>query len=260
MDERIMILCSDGAHHKYLINELINKFNVTGVVIEPYNKQIKHKLHKKQYVNYFYMNYHTFRRKIMGYTHYRNKYFSFTPKNENNSPKVMTIEVNNINDDVVKNFVKEKKPNIVIIMGTSIIKQETLSVLGDIIINIHGGYLPDYKGNHCFFFALYNRDYGKIASTIHFVNSGIDTGDIIERIHPVLTPRDNAETLYCKAEKEAITRLIKIIEDFKNDKPFHREKQSYNGKLYLARDRKPYHELFMLIKKIKIIKEIKNYE
>jgi methionyl-tRNA formyltransferase len=256
MDERILILCSDDAHHKYLVRALSEKFNVVGVVVEPYSAQVKRRLQKKQYANYFYMRYHSLRRRLVGYTQYRNSFFT----TEESHKSLPTIEVSNINDKGVKALAEEVKPNIVVVMGTSIIGRKTLAVLGKTVINVHGGYLPDYKGNFCFFFALYNRDYAKIATTIHFVNTGIDTGDIIERVHPQLEAGDNAETLYCKAEMKAIHRLVELLEDYKCGNDFPRVKQEPVGKTYSTRDRKLFHEFFMLIKKPKIRKELASYE
>lgn len=259
MNERILILCSDGAHHQYLVNSLKIHFNVVGVIIEPYKNQIKYKLSKRQYRNFLYMNYHELRRRWMGYTQYRFNYFKIVPE-EIVSTKIPTLIVNNINTEKSRQFIRKCHSNIVVVMGTSVISKTMLDFLGDVIINIHGGYLPDYKGNHCFFFALYNRDYDKIGSTIHFIDSGVDTGDIIERVIPELTSKDNAETLYCKAEKKAIDRLVEILHAYVKGNPIPRQRQPSGGRTYRTRDRKIYHELFMLLKRNIILKEMKNYE
>lgn len=256
MVERLMILCSDGAHHKYLISMLSDKFNVVGIVVEPYAKQMHRRLCNGRYIDYIYMMYHVLRRKLAGYSQYRNDYFLVEPTWDNLLTKIASIEVESINDKAVWKFAKESNPSIVVVMGTSIISRNTLPLLGDVVINIHGGYLPDYKGNNCFFFALYNKDYKKIASTIHFVNTGVDAGDIIERIHPTITSKDNAETLYCKAEMGAIHRLAELIENYCNGKPFPREIQPDVGRNYLTRDRKPRHDLRMLLRRHRIMKEI----
>jgi methionyl-tRNA formyltransferase len=97
--------------------------------------------------------------------------------------------------------------------------------------------LPDYRGNHCFFFALYNCDFNKIGSTIHSINTGIDKGDIISHVVPDIFKEDNPETLYSKAEKEAIHKLSQLINTYEQGEEFPKLQQQFYGKLYKTRDR-----------------------
>lgn len=178
-----MILCSDGPHHKYLISLLNKNFNLASTIIEPYLSQEKRLLKNKKYKSYYYSCYHNLRRNILGLSRYRKEYFNIDEL-DCVPLKGQIITVDNINDSKVIETANSIKPDITIVMGTSIIHNKLLDALGDKVINIHGGYLPYYRGNHCFFFALYNKELDKIGTTIHFVNRGIDTGDIIERIVP----------------------------------------------------------------------------
>jgi methionyl-tRNA formyltransferase len=148
-----------------------------------------------------------------------------------------------INHPKVVQALEQVRPDVTIIMGTSILEQDVLYATGPATVNIHGGYLPWYRGNHCFFFALYQREFSKIGSTIHFVNQGIDTGDIIENVVPEIGPDDNAEALYCRAEKMAIDRLVELVRSFENGVPFPRAPQQFKGHLYLTRDRKIRHDV-----------------
>ena len=54
-----------------------------------------------------------------------------------------------------------------------------------------------------------------IANTIHYIDEGVDSGDIIEIVKPEIVSCDNPETLYCKAKKKAIDRLIELIHEGK---------------------------------------------
>lgn len=137
-------------------------------------------------------------------------------------------------------------------MGTSILNTKILKTCRTDIINIHGGHLPDYRGNNCIYFACLNNDFEKIANTIHYLDKGIDTGDIIEIVHPVISDKDNPETLYCKAKRKAINRLIKIIHSYKKGERIPRHQQDTNiGKLYKTVERNPKTALIYGFKKIK---------
>ncbi|WP_431160429.1 formyl transferase [Flagellimonas beolgyonensis] len=106
------------------------------------------------------------------------------------------IEVENINDKRTLDYLKQKAPDLVIVHGTSILSSSTLSQIDCPIINFHIGITPRYRGLHGGYWALYNKDEENFGSTVHFVDSGIDTGDVIvqKRIKP--TKADNFYTYH----------------------------------------------------------------
>lgn len=86
-------------------------------------------------------------------------------------------------------------------------------------INCHAGKLPFYRGRNILNWAIIN-DEKEFGITVHYIDEGIDTGDIIlQRTFPI-TDDDNYSTLLEVAYKECATILynaIKIIQkgDFK---------------------------------------------
>lgn len=64
------------------------------------------------------------------------------------------------------------------------------------------GYLPHYRGVHCSLFTIYHGDFDKIKSTIHFVDHGVDTGDIIEVVAPPFQAGDNDENALLQSGKD----------------------------------------------------------
>jgi len=83
-------------------------------------------------------------------------------------------------------------------------------------INCHAGKLPFYRGRNILNWALINdeKDFG---ITVHFINEGVDTGDIIlQRCYPI-TDKDNYATLLNKAFIECSNVLYDAILMFKNN-------------------------------------------
>jgi len=239
--DRIAILASDEPHHDYMIALMQMNFHVVLVVKEPGSRMRARARREKRWRDYIYMTYHNWRRTLLGLNSYRSKYFSdacLVPPGR----VCPQTTVDYINDPKVVEMLVDAKPDLTIIMATSILKCEVLEAAST-IINVHGGFLPYYRGNHCFFFALYNREFDKIGSTIHFVNAGIDTGDIIEAVVPPIKVTDNAEQLYSRAEKMAIHRLVDLITLVQQGGEFPRRGQLFKGRLYKTRDRKPWHDL-----------------
>jgi len=68
--------------------------------------------------------------------------------------------------------------DVIICMGTSIVRKDTLEVSNFKFINLHPGILPQYKGTGNFW-AILNKDFKNIGVSIHWMNEKIDDGEII---------------------------------------------------------------------------------
>jgi len=87
----------------------------------------------------------------------------------------------NINDESCQNFIKQLNPDLIISAYFSqILKKEIISLPKKGILNIHPGWLPSYKGAMTYFWVLKNgSDRGGV--TVHWIDEGIDTGEVLAR-------------------------------------------------------------------------------
>jgi|TARA_E500000318_G_scaffold112049_1_gene133628 folate-dependent phosphoribosylglycinamide formyltransferase PurN len=122
------------------------------------------------------------------------------------------IEVENINDEETLDYLKQKKPDLVIVKGTSILSSRTLAQIGCPIINFHIGITPRYRGLHGGYWALYKKDKKNFGSTIHFVDKGIDTGDVIVQKRIGVMKADNFYTYQILQTKECLDCFDYAIE------------------------------------------------
>lgn len=80
------------------------------------------------------------------------------------------------------------------------------------VINCHAGKLPFYRGRNILNWALIN-DEKEFGITVHYVDEGIDTGDIIkQRTYPI-TDKDDYKTLLEVAYTECANILYDTITD-----------------------------------------------
>jgi len=238
---RVVVLCSDEPHNVYLTLRIAEAFDLRAVVVEPGDAQVSRRLHRKQYRDWLYLRYHGLRRQLLGLSAYRRTYFACPDP----APTIRHQIVDDVNAPEVVALLERQRPDVTVVICTSVLRRKVLEAAGPVIINVHGGFLPHYKGNHCFFFALLAGDFDRIGSTLHFIDSGVDTGNIIEQVRPPLVPDDNAETLYCRAERLAIDRLIEHLKAYESGQPLPRRPQDKVGRQYLTRDRGPLDELRM---------------
>lgn len=238
---RIALLTSDDAHHRYLAASLHSRFGLAALVVEPSRAQLRRLWSRRKWRDWAAHAYHRWRRRLTGLSSYRNVYFALPP-DAPQWPVKPNLTVDWINRPEVAALLKATAADVTVVICTSILSRATLEAAGT-TINIHGGFLPWYRGNHCFFFALYDRAFDRIGSTIHFVDRGVDTGDVIAHVVPLLYPDDSAETLYCRAEKAAIHRLVELLGALENGVPLPRASQPPGGRQYFTRDRTPFHDV-----------------
>ena len=78
------------------------------------------------------------------------------------------------------------------------------------IINFHGGLLPEFGGLYSSCHTILEES--KIGGgTIHFINEGIDTGDIIKRIEFKVNDSDTSETIFKKTQMSLYNGFAKLL-------------------------------------------------
>ena len=101
--------------------------------------------------------------------------------------------VANHNDATCKELLEAEKPDILVLGGTRIIKTSILETPRRATVNAHPGLLPWLRGSASVGWALY-KDM-KQGATAHFIDPGIDTGDIIVRRELQVYRTDTYESL-----------------------------------------------------------------
>lgn len=114
-----------------------------------------------------------------------------------------------------------------------IIKNELLHIFPKGMINVHAGKLPMYRGRNVLNWALINGE-KEIGVTCHYIDSGIDSGDIIlQRTFPV-EPEDDYGSVLEKAYKMCPEVLQESLDLIEQDKVM-RVSQSSVGTYFIGR-------------------------
>ena len=239
---RMACIRADDYHHRYLESLLRSRFDVRLVIVEPESEKVRAMRRRHRYRDYVYHLYHRYRRRLTGKDRYRRRYFAHEPRLWALNPH-NTLRVPSVNSDAAGAALHAVDVDVVVIIGCSILGKRTLAAAGPLVVNVHGGFLPYYRGNHCFFFAVYDRRLDRVGSTIHRVDAGIDTGNLIEVVRPPLTGDELPEHLYCRADHLAIHRLVGWLEALERGVPLPARAQPAAGRTYRTRDRGPSHDL-----------------
>lgn len=107
--------------------------------------------------------------------------------------KIPVYCVANHNDATCKELLTAEQPDVLALGGTRIIKPSILEAPRRATVNAHPGLLPWLRGSASVGWALY-KDM-KQGATAHFIDPGIDTGDIIVRRELPVYRNDTYESL-----------------------------------------------------------------
>jgi len=107
--------------------------------------------------------------------------------------KIPVYCVANHNDNTCRELLTAEKPDVLALGGTRIIKPQILETPRRATVNAHPGLLPWLRGSASVGWALY-KDMPQ-GATAHFIDPGIDTGDIIVSRRLPVYRRDTYESL-----------------------------------------------------------------
>ncbi len=145
-----------------------------------------------------------------------NKFFSYKSQASNKGIKVISIA--NINSIESIKLIRKQKPDLVIsVLFSQILKEPVIRIPKLGVINVHPAYLPDYKGISPIFWSIVNKEkYSGIS--VHYINKGIDTGEIIKRKKVEISKTDTEDSLYWRCVEVGSTILSEAIEEIANKK------------------------------------------
>jgi methionyl-tRNA formyltransferase len=102
---------------------------------------------------------------------------------------------------------REMQPDLLLVVGwTRLVGQEVLSLPRFGAVGFHASLLPRYRGRAPVNWALIN-DEPETGNTMFFLDSGIDSGDIIDQREIAITDDDDCRTLYEKVAAAATNML-----------------------------------------------------
>ena len=137
----------------------------------------------------------------------------------------------------VYSFIKESGVELdmgFLVWWPKIIRQPLLGLPKYGFINTHPSFLPYNRGKHYNFWALVEQ--APFGVSLHFVEEGIDNGDLLAQTAISYDWEDNGESLYNKA-KYAIVNLFKETYPEIRDLNIIRQKQNLNiGSFHFANE------------------------
>ncbi len=238
----VVILCGQSPRHLHFANRLCEACDPKAIVQESGSeltlKKIWKLLRKPALLQRKVSRWLRDRKR---YTGNREAEFFFGLETPRLAREDLRQEVPHINHPDVLAIVDRIQPDLIAVFGTSLIKGELLEKGRLGIVNLHGGLSPEYRGADCTFWALYNQEPEKIGCTIHYINAGIDTGDLIAHVSPEVKASDDELTLFWRAVSDSTEAFVELMDRLEKGERFG-SLQTAKGRLYQVKDRQGSHE------------------
>jgi methionyl-tRNA formyltransferase len=249
---KLVVFSRTGFHHTSFINRLQERFEVACVVRESYPVRKERRLmgsiakplfrgdgmfgvRQELFLKRFHEKYSA------GFRHHRSlrDYLraDFNAVAEKPGTTYLDVKCGEINSEEFASRIRAIGPDIIAVLGSSVIRPNIISIPSVAMINLHSGLSPYYRGVWSHGWPIVHDEPECIGTTVHHVNAGIDTGDIIYQTRPALDDSDDLNTIFLKVIAEGTELVCDAIEQVRGAGGVvsHRQPR-HGGRLYRTGD------------------------
>ncbi len=240
---KVIILCCDGFYQRYLIQRIAQEHELAGIVlrIEPTVKgsllaRMSRYINPVKFLRYIEARFFMLGERAKA-APLMSRLFYTDGKQPSLPVDVPIMRTEDINAPAVADFINKLRPDIVCVNGTNLLREPILCLMPSIpygIINLHTGLSPYARGGNCNLFMLLEGHPELVGITIHHIDKGTDSGDIIITARPNLESDDNYAMIDAKTFRLGIDMLLVAIRQLIEGRAV-RVKQWEQGKLFLRR-------------------------
>ena len=136
------------------------------------------------------------------------------------------LDTPSLNQATVITAIKNARPDVCAVLGTSIIRERLISIPKVGMINAHTSILPEYRGSRSEFWQCYNQDYTNVGMTLHLIDKGVDTGNILFQKHQDVNENPDPNMLRANNTLATLENYVPVIQSVLDNtaKPFKQEK------------------------------------
>jgi methionyl-tRNA formyltransferase len=136
------------------------------------------------------------------------------------------IEWENLKDEKFLDYIRSLNVDVAVVASFNYkIPKELLEIPRAGFINIHPSLLPKYRGGNPYSSVIINGE-TETGVTLHFMDEGFDTGDIITQKRVPLTPMETMGTLFNRLNLLGMQMLVGVLSEFeKGDLPRYKQPQ-----------------------------------
>jgi folate-dependent phosphoribosylglycinamide formyltransferase PurN len=140
--------------------------------------------------------------------------------------------VDDINSNHVEQLLKIYNTDLIVFTGGGLIRENILNYSGAGVINCHMGVLPMYRGMDVVEWPLLYKDFSNIGVTLHFMDKGVDTGDILRIFKIQLKQMDTIKNLRIRFEPIMVREMVDVVIKYLSGKIIPQKQKIEDGKQF----------------------------
>ncbi len=113
-------------------------------------------------------------------------------------------------------FIKSQQPDLLLVHTGYWVGKKVRNIVEGRVIGGHPGITPEYRGVHSPFWAVYNGEPEKVGYTVFWLDSGVDTGDILFQSTVPIEKEDSYFTLSWKGMVGIAENQAKVIKEMES--------------------------------------------
>ena len=240
---RVAVLCCEGLYQRHLIRRVAEEFALVGVVLQESPPQTRSRWARlakyrrplrllRQLLARLLLRPHDRRGAEL-----QRRLFHHHGAPPELPPEVPVLVTTAINEERTATFLRQLAPDIVLVNGTQLLRAPILELIPAIrhgIVNLHTGLSPYSRGANCNLYMLMEGHPELVGVTVHHIDPGIDSGDIILSAQVPMEPDDDVETIDVRSFHVGIELLIEAARRLEAGTA-PRVPQWEKGKLFLRR-------------------------
>ena len=141
--------------------------------------------------------------------------------------------VDSVNADSTVRFVQSTAIDLLVNTGGDILRAPLIDATKIGVLNAHMGFLPTFRGFNVLEWSLFHGQ--PVGVTLHFIDPGVDTGDVSAFRHLPVDEGDTIQSLRAKSfplNVELVTEYI--VGCFGNSRPSRNHQDPEEGRQYFA--------------------------
>ncbi len=148
-------------------------------------------------------------------------------------PGQKIIPVSSANAPDCLQAIADIRPGVILLAGCRLLSRQTLAKMPCPVLNYHAGIAPKYRGMNGGYWARASGDSQNFGTTVHLVDAGVDTGDVLRQARGKPEPGDTISSyalrqaafsrdICIEAVRDALDgRLVTIKPDLPSKQWYH---------------------------------------
>ncbi|GAP72140.1 formyl transferase domain-containing protein [Candidatus Symbiothrix dinenymphae] len=144
------------------------------------------------------------------------------------------VFIGNPRNNRALNFIRGRRTNVLVSINyLFIVESDIIAIAKELAFNIHGSILPKYRGRTPHVWSIINNE-TETGITAHLIDTGCDTGDIIEQVKIPIDANDTGNDILVKYCNEYIPLIDRVLANFRANR-FCIVKQDHSMATYFGK-------------------------